>query len=133
MTEPYHIIVATIAFGMGIDKPDIRFVINLGIPDSIESYYQQIGRAGRDNKPSDTLVIYGLDDLVTRRRMIEQNDNNNEYKLLENKRLDYLLSLCETPECRRKVLLAYFDETLEKCDNCDNCHNPPLLIDGTIL
>ena len=78
MTEPYHIIVATIAFGMGIDKPDIRFVINLGIPDSIESYYQQIGRAGRDNKPSDTLVIYGLDDLVTRRRMIEQNDNNNE-------------------------------------------------------
>ena len=133
MTEPYHIIVATIAFGMGIDKPDIRFVINLGIPDSIESYYQQIGRAGRDNKPSDTLVIYGLDDLVTRRRMIEQNDNNNEYKLLENKRLDYLLSLCETPECRRKVLLAYFDETLEKCDNCDNCHNPPLLIDGPIL
>ena len=133
MTEPYHIIAATIAFGMGIDKPDIRFVINLGIPDSIETYYQQIGRAGRDNKPSDTLVIYGLDDLVTRRRMIEQNDNNNEYKLLENKRLDYLLSLCETPECRRKVLLAYFDESLEKCDNCDNCHNPPLLIDGTIL
>ena len=87
----------------GIDKPDIRYVINLGIPDSIESYYQQIGRAGRDNKPSDTLVIYGLDDLVTRRRMIEQNENNNEYKLLENKRLDYLLSLCETPECRRKV------------------------------
>lgn len=133
MTEPYHIIVATIAFGMGIDKPDIRFVINLGIPDSIESYYQQIGRAGRDSKPSDTLIIYGLDDLVTRRRMIEQNDNNNEYKLLENKRLDYLLSLCETPECRRKVLLAYFDETLEKCDNCDNCHNPPSLIDGTVL
>ena len=65
--------------------------------------------------------------------MIEQNDNNNEYKLLENKRLDYLLSLCETPECRRKVLLAYFDETLEKCFNCDNCYNPPLLIDGTIL
>ena len=133
MTEPYHIIVATIAFGMGIDKPDIRFVINLGIPDSIESYYQQIGRAGRDNKPSDTLVIYGLDDLVTRRRMIEQNENNNDYKLIENKRLDYLLSLCETPQCRRKVLLAYFDETLEKCNNCDNCLNPPTLIDGTIL
>ena len=133
MTEPYHIIVATIAFGMGIDKPDIRFVINLGIPDSIESYYQQIGRAGRDNKPSDTLVIYGLDDLVTRRRMIEQNENNNDYKLIENKRLDYLLSLCETPQCRRKVLLAYFDETLEKCDNCDNCLNPPSLIEGTIL
>ena len=133
MTEPYHIIVATIAFGMGIDKPDIRFVINLGIPDSIESYYQQIGRAGRDNKPSDTLVIYGLDDLVTRRRMIEQNENNNDYKLIENKRLDYLLSLCETPQCRRKVLLSYFDETLEKCNNCDNCLNPPTLIDGTIL
>ena len=133
MTENAHIVVATIAFGMGIDKPDIRFVINLGLPDSMEAYYQQIGRAGRDNKPSDTLMIYGLDDLVIRRRMIEQSDTNQEYKFRENKRLDYLLSYCETPECRRKVLLAYFDDISDNCDNCDNCINPPKLIDGTVL
>ena len=133
MTENAHIVVATIAFGMGIDKPDIRFVINLGLPDSMEAYYQQIGRAGRDNKPSDTLMIYGLDDLVIRRRMIEQSDADQEYKFRENKRLDYLLSYCETPECRRKVLLAYFDDIFDNCDNCDNCINPPKLIDGTVL
>ena len=133
MTENAHIVVATIAFGMGIDKPDIRFVINLGLPDSMEAYYQQIGRAGRDNKPSDTLMIYGLDDLVIRRRMIEQSDTDQEYKFRENKRLDYLLSYCETPECRRKVLLAYFDDISDNCDNCDNCIDPPKLIDGTVL
>ncbi|MDC1375899.1 DNA helicase RecQ [bacterium] len=133
MTENAYIVVATTAFGMGIDKPDIRFVINLGLPDSMEAYYQQIGRAGRDNKFSDTLMIYGLDDLVIRRRMIEHSDTDNEYKLRENKRLDYLLSYCESPECRRKVLLAYFDETSNYCNNCDNCINPPKLIDGTVL
>ncbi len=133
MTEPAHIVVATIAFGMGIDKPDIRFVIHLNLPGSMEAYYQEIGRAGRDGKPADTLLIYGLDDLVIRRKMIEESESDNEYKFFENKRLDYLLSYCETPECRRKVLLDYFDDVCKDCKNCDNCIDPPKLINGTIL
>ncbi|MDC1356214.1 DNA helicase RecQ [Pseudomonadota bacterium] len=133
MTAQSHIVVATIAFGMGIDKPDIRFVVHLNLPGSMESYYQEIGRAGRDGKPADTLMIYGLDDLVIRRRMIEDSISENEYKLRENKRLDFLLSYSETPECRRKVLLAYFDDVPKSCNNCDNCLNPPKLIDGTVL
>ena len=133
MTEQAHIVVATIAFGMGIDKPDIRFVIHLNLPGSVEAYSQEIGRAGRDGNASDTLLIYGLDDLVIRRRMIEENSSEDKFKFHENKRLDYLLSYCETPECRRKVLLSYFDEESENCNNCDNCINPPSLIDGTIL
>ena len=133
MTEQAHIVVATIAFGMGIDKPDIRFVIHLNLPGSVEAYSQEIGRAGRDGNASDTLLIYGLDDLVIRRRMIEENSSEDKFKFHENKRLDYLLSYCETPECRRKVLLSYFDEETENCNNCDNCIDPPSLIDGTIL
>ena len=133
MTEQAHIVVATIAFGMGIDKPDIRFVIHLNLPGSVEAYFQEIGRAGRDGNASDTLLIYGLDDLVIRRRMIEENRSDDKFKFHENKRLDYLLSYCETPECRRKVLLSYFDEESKKCNNCDNCIAPPTLIDGTIL
>ncbi|MDA9973322.1 DNA helicase RecQ [Alphaproteobacteria bacterium] len=133
MTAQSHIVVATIAFGMGIDKPDIRFVLHLNLPGSMEAYYQEIGRAGRDGKPADTLMIYGLDDLVVRRRMIEDSISENEYKLRENKRLDFLLSYSETPECRRKVLLSYFDDVSKSCNNCDNCINPPKLIDGTVL
>ena len=133
MTAQFHIVVATIAFGMGIDKPDIRFVLHLNLPGSMEAYYQEIGRAGRDGKPADTLLIYSLDDLVIRRKMIEDSISDKEYKFRENKRLDYLLSYSETPECRRKVLLAYFDDVLKSCDNCDNCLNPPKLIDGTVL
>ena len=133
MTEQAHIVVATIAFGMGIDKPDIRFVIHLNLPGSVEAYSQEIGRAGRDGNASDTLLIYGLDDLVIRRRMIEENSSEDKFKFHENKRLDYLLSYCETPQCRRKVLLSYFDEESENCNNCDNCIDPPSLIDGTIL
>ena len=133
MTAQFHIVVATIAFGMGIDKPDIRFVLHLNLPGSMEAYYQEIGRAGRDGKPADTLMIYGLDDLVVRRRMIEDSISENEYKLRENKRLDFLLSYSETPECRRKVLLSYFDDVPKSCNNCDNCINPPKLIDGTVL
>ncbi len=133
MTEDAHIIVATIAFGMGIDKPDIRFVVHLNLPGSMEAYYQEIGRAGRDGKPADTLLIYGLDDLVIRRKMIEESNSDKDYKFNENKRLDYLLSYCESPDCRRKTLLAYFDDTSKDCGNCDNCIDPPDLIDGTIL
>ena len=133
MTDQAHIVVATIAFGMGIDKPDIRFVIHLNLPGSVEAYSQEIGRAGRDGKPSDTLLIYGLDDLVIQRKITEDSDKESKYKFYDNKRLDYLLSYCETPECRRKVLLSYFDENSDNCNNCDNCLNPPSLIDGTIL
>lgn len=131
MTYEGKIIVATIAFGMGIDKPDVRFVVHLNLPGSMESYYQEIGRAGRDGKPADTLLIYGLDDLVIRRRMIENDNSPEEFKLKENKRLDYLISYCETPNCRRNTLLNYFDDSTEKCDNCDNCRSPASLIDGT--
>ena len=133
MTETAHIVVATIAFGMGIDKPDIRFVVHLNLPGSMEAYYQEIGRAGRDGRPADTLLIYGLDDLVIRRRMIEESNSDKDYKFNENKRLDYLLSYCESPECRRKTLLGYFDDISKNCNNCDNCIDPPDLIDGTVL
>ena len=91
------------------------------------------GRAGRDGLASETLLIYGLDDLVLRRRMIEESDAEGEYKLREHKRLDYLLSYCETPDCRRKLLLNYFDDKIDECNNCDNCLDPPKLIDGTEL
>ena len=133
MTEIGRIIVATVAFGMGIDKPDIRFVVHVNLPGSMEEYYQEIGRAGRDGLPSETLLIYGLDDLVLRRKMIQDSYNDQEKVLRENKRLDYLLSYCESPECRRKTLLNYFDDKTENCDNCDNCINPPKLVDGTEL
>ena len=94
---------------------------------------QEIGRAGRDGKPADTMMIYGLDDLFIRRKMIEESNSNSEFKFYENKRLDYLISYCESPECRRKTLLGYFDELSNNCNNCDNCITPPNLIDGTIL
>ena len=133
MTEEGMVVVATIAFGMGIDKPDIRYVVHVNLPSSLEAYYQEIGRAGRDGLASETLLIYGLDDLVLRRRMIEESDAEVEYKLREHKRLDYLLSYCETPDCRRKLLLNYFDDKIDECNNCDNCLAPPILIDGTEL
>ncbi len=133
MSEKGYIIVATVAFGMGIDKPDIRYVVHVNLPGSMEDYYQQIGRAGRDGNPSDTLLIYGLDDLIIRRKMIEESFHESDLRLREHKRLDYLLSYCESPECRRKTLLNYFDDQCENCDNCDNCNNPPNLIDGTEL
>ena len=131
MTERGHVIVATIAFGMGIDKPDIRYVIHLNMPNSMESYYQEIGRAGRDGNPADTILMYGLDDLYVRRNMIEKDEASDAFKLKENKRLDYLIAYCETPECRRKTLLEYFDDTSGKCNNCDNCLTPQKLLDGT--
>src|SRR6056300_66452 len=133
MNEKGIIIVATIAFGMGINKPDVRFVAHLSLPSSIEAYYQEIGRAGRDELPADTLLLYGLNDLFQRRRFIESDGDEVQHKLRENKRLDSLLAYCETPTCRKKALLAYFDETINKCNNCDNCLNPPKMLDGTKL
>lgn len=131
MTDEKTIIVATIAFGMGIDKSDIRYVVHLNLPGSMEAFYQEIGRAGRDGLSADTLLIYGLNDLIIRRKMIEQSKDEFEYKLRENKRLDSLLAYCESSGCRRKALLSYFDDHLVKCDNCDNCLNPPVLSDVT--
>ncbi|PPR16110.1 MAG: ATP-dependent DNA helicase RecQ [Alphaproteobacteria bacterium MarineAlpha9_Bin3] len=133
MNEEGVIIVATIAFGMGIDKANVRFVAHLSLPSSIEAYYQEIGRAGRDGHPADTLLLYGLNDLFQRRRFIESDGENIQHKLRENKRLDSLLAYCETPTCRKKSLLAYFDEKVKECKNCDNCINPPKMLDGTKL
>ena len=112
MSENAAVMVATIAFGMGIDKPDIRFVCHLNLPGSIEAYYQEIGRAGRDGAAAETLMIYGLDDIRMRRMFIDQDGDDPAHKLREHKRLDSLLAYCEASTCRRKVLLAYFDEEI---------------------
>ena len=133
MTEEGLIMVATIAFGMGIDKPDIRFVVHANLPSSMEAFYQEIGRAGRDGASAETIIFYGLDDLFKRRRMINQGEGDDQYKLREQKRLDTLVAYCEAATCRRKVLLTYFDDVYVECGNCDNCLNPPTLIDGTEL
>lgn len=133
MSDEKIIIVATIAFGMGIDKSDIRYVVHLNLPGSMEAFYQEIGRAGRDGLNADTLLIYGLNDLIIRRKMIEQGNDEFQYKLRENKRLDALLAYCETSSCRRKALLSYFDDDLIKCDNCDNCLNPPIVSDLSVF
>ncbi|MCY6382149.1 DNA helicase RecQ [Hoeflea prorocentri] len=131
MSEDAVIMVATIAFGMGIDKPDIRYVCHLNLPGSVEAYYQEIGRAGRDGAPAETLMLYGLDDIRMRRMFIDDDGEDQEHKRREHKRLDALLAYCEAPSCRRKALLAYFDEEIEACGNCDNCIDPPTLVDGT--
>lgn len=129
LTDPDIIVVATIAFGMGIDKPDIRYVIHASLPGSMEAFYQEIGRAGRDNLPSETLLFYGLGDLVQRQRMILEGEGDEKFKLFEYKRLDALTGYCEATSCRRKVLLGYFDQLISKCGNCDNCIYPPEVVD----
>lgn len=131
MSENAVVMVATIAFGMGIDKPDIRFVCHLNLPGSVEAYYQEIGRAGRDGQPAETMMLYGLDDIRMRRMFIDEDGEDQEHKLREHKRLDSLLAYCEAAQCRRKALLAYFDEDIEPCGNCDTCLNPPIRLDGT--
>ncbi len=126
------IIVATVAFGMGIDKPDVRFVVHIDLPGSIEAYYQETGRAGRDGLPSDVLMLYGYEDIALRNRFIEESEAGDQRKYMERQKLDALLGLAETASCRRQVLLSYFGDRCEPCGNCDTCATPPDLFDGAI-
>lgn len=126
------VMVATIAFGMGIDKPNVRFVAHLNMPKSIEAYYQETGRAGRDGLPAEALLLYGLQDVIIHRQMAESSNAPLEIKRLEQRKLDALLGFCETTACRRQILLHYFGDTYEKpCGNCDTCLSPIAVWDGT--
>lgn len=133
INTPGAVICATIAFGMGIDKPDVRFVAHIDMPKSIENYFQETGRAGRDGKPAEAWMCYGLADVVNQMRLIEMSDANDLYKRRSSIKLDAMLALAETVHCRRKLLLNYFgEEAPETCGNCDNCLEPPEIIDATV-
>ncbi|WP_037321591.1 DNA helicase RecQ [Amycolatopsis orientalis] len=132
LREDGLIVVATIAFGMGIDKPDVRFVAHLDLPKSVEGYYQETGRAGRDGLPSTAWLAYGLQDVVQQRKMIDMSEGSEAHKRQQSAHLNAMLALCETVECRRVQVLTYFGQRSEPCGNCDTCLAPPETWDGTI-
>ncbi len=132
LREDGLIIVATIAFGMGIDKPDVRFVAHMNLPRSIEAYYQETGRTGRDGAPADAWLSYGLQDIITLRQMLQDTDAEEQFKRIAHHKLESMLGLCDLTTCRRQALLDYFGESRdEPCGNCDNCVSPPVTWDGT--
>jgi ATP-dependent DNA helicase RecQ len=132
LREEDLVMVATIAFGMGIDKPDVRFVAHLDLPKSLEAYYQETGRAGRDGEPAEAWMTYGLNDVVIHRQRIDESAAPDEQKRIERQKLDAMLAYCEAAGCRRTVLLNYFGEASAACGNCDTCQTPPELWDGTV-
>jgi ATP-dependent DNA helicase RecQ len=132
LREDGVVMVATIAFGMGIDKPDVRFVAHIDLPKSVEGYYQETGRAGRDGEPAIAWLAYGLQDVVQQRRMIDESPGDDVFRRRLGAQLDAMLGLCETVGCRRQRLLAYFEQSIEPCGNCDTCLEPPEAWDGTV-
>lgn len=132
LREDGIVMTATIAFGMGIDKPDVRFVAHLDLPKSIEGYYQETGRAGRDGASANAWMAYGLQDVVQQRRMIDESEANETFKRVQGAKLDAMLGLCETLNCRRVHILDYFGQSAQPCGNCDTCLSPPSSFDGTV-
>ncbi|HVT23051.1 MAG TPA: DNA helicase RecQ [Rhizomicrobium sp.] len=131
MSENGIVMVATIAFGMGIDKPEVRYVFHADLPGSLEAYYQEIGRAGRDGEPAEAAMLFGLGDIRMRRMFIDDEESSEDRKRREHQRLNALLAYCEAPECRRQLLLTYFGEEAAPCGNCDICLDPVAMVDGT--
>jgi ATP-dependent DNA helicase RecQ len=131
MTEPYTVMAATIAFGMGIDKADVRYVFHADLPATLEAYYQEIGRAGRDGAPAEAHMLYGLGDIRMRRMFIDEENTSDDHKRRQHQRLAALIGYCEAATCRRRTLLAYFGESAEPCGNCDACLEPAAMADAT--
>ncbi|NYT22832.1 DNA helicase RecQ [Alcaligenaceae bacterium] len=132
LREDGLVMTATIAFGMGVNKPDVRFVAHVDLPKSVEGYYQETGRAGRDGEPATAWMAYGLQDVVQQRRMIDESSGDDHFKRRSGQQLDAMLGLCETVDCRRQRLLAYFGQRIGPCGNCDTCLVPPESWDGTV-